>query len=113
MAVGEAEGLILAATDTLDAMQHDLWSRGERGDTFDDALRIGYRLRAVTAVRLAGQAVDLLHDAAGMNAITRPSMLERAWRDVHTATQHALLGVGRIEMAGRRLLGVDPGSLVI
>jgi alkylation response protein AidB-like acyl-CoA dehydrogenase len=113
MAVGEAEGLILAAEDTLGEKVRSLWSRGVRGEPFDDAIRVSYRLRAVTAVRLAGQAVDLLHDAAGMDGVKMPSALERAWRDVHTASQHTFIGIGRVEMAGRRLLGVDPGSLVI
>jgi hypothetical protein len=42
-----------------------------------------------------------------------PAALERAWRDVHTASQHAFLGIGRVEMVGRRLLGVDSDSVVI
>ena len=62
---------------------------------------------------LAIRAVDLLHDAAGMNSVMMPSALERAWRDVHTASQHVVLGVARLEVGGRVLLGLDPGSPVI
>ena len=47
-----------------------------------------------------------------MSAIAVPSPLERAWRDVHAASQHILLGVGRIEVAGRALLGLDPGFVI-
>jgi len=42
-----------------------------------------------------------------------PSALERAWRDVHTASQHVLLSVARLEITGRALLGLDPGAPVI
>ena len=112
MAVGEAEGLILAAEDALAAATTEAWRRGERGDPFDRATRVAFRMRLVTAARLAARAVDLLHDAAGMNAIAVPSPLERAWRDVHAASQHILLGVGRIEVAGRALLGLDPGFVI-
>ncbi len=112
MAAGEAEGLILAAEDTLAAAARGLWERGVRGDRFDLQTRVAFRMRLVTAVRLAGRAADLLHDAAGMHAIAVPSPLERAWRDVHVASQHVMLNVGRIEVAGRALLGLDPGPII-
>ena len=67
----------------------------------------------MTAARLAAQAIDLLHDAAGMNAVARDTVLERCWRDVHTMTQHIILSPARFEIAGRVLLGRDPGSTVI
>lgn len=113
MAVGEAEGLVLAAEDTLSAAVHDVWARGASECGFDDAARVQMRMRTVTAARLAIKAVDLLHDAAGMNGVLTSSPLERAWRDVHTASQHVVLNVGRIEVAGRVLLGLDPGSPII
>jgi alkylation response protein AidB-like acyl-CoA dehydrogenase len=67
----------------------------------------------VTAVRLAGQAVDLYHDVGGMSSVKQGSPLERIWRDVHTATQHILLNVARYEIIGRIVLGRDPGTPVI
>jgi indole-3-acetate monooxygenase len=113
MAVGEATGLLLAAEDTLRGGTDDLWARAVRRETFDDAARLDLRLRMVTAVRLSLRAVDLLIDAAGMSGVRIPSALERGWRDVHTASQHVLLSVGRLEVAGRMLLGLDPDSPVI
>ncbi|HEY5170457.1 MAG TPA: hypothetical protein VIK54_01900, partial [Acidimicrobiia bacterium] len=62
---------------------------------------------------LAAQAIDLLHDAAGMNAVARDTVLDRCWRDVHTMTQHIILSPARFEIAGRVLLGLDPGSPLI
>jgi hypothetical protein len=75
--------------------------------------RTRFRSRVVTATQLAARAVDLLHDAAGMNAIAAGTILERAWRDVHTATQHLLLNPARYDITGRVALGRDPGSAVI
>ena len=43
----------------------------------------------------------------------RPVAARRGWRDAHTASQHVLLSVGRVEVAGRLLLGLDPESPVI
>jgi alkylation response protein AidB-like acyl-CoA dehydrogenase len=48
-----------------------------------------------------------------MNAVTRDTVLERCWRDLHTMTQHIILSPARYEIAGRVLLGLDPGSPVI
>ena len=113
MAVGEAEGLLLAAEDTLAAGVQDIWEQGSRGEPFGQDDRIRLRLRMVTAARLALRVVDLVNDAAGMSGVRRPGALERAWRDAHTASQHILLAVGRLEVAGRLRLGLDPGSPVI
>ncbi len=113
MAVGEGTGLLLAAEDTLHGGTDDLWARAERAEPFDDAARLDLRLRMVTACRLSLRAVDLMIDAAGMSGVRIPAPLERGWRDIHTACQHVLLSVGRLEVAGRMLLGLDPGSPVI
>jgi alkylation response protein AidB-like acyl-CoA dehydrogenase len=113
MAVGEATGLVMAAEDTLRNGAADLWARAERNEAFDVDARLDLRLRMVTACRLALRAIDLLVDAAGMSGVRVPSPLERGWRDAHTASQHVLLSVGRVEVAGRLLLGLDPESPVI
>lgn len=113
MVVGEGEGLLLAAEDTLAAGIADIWAQGSRAEAFDTAARVRLRLRMVTAARLAVRVVDQINDAAGMAGIRRPGPLERAWRDVHTATQHVLLSVSRLEVGGRLLLGLDPESSVI
>ena len=113
MAAGEAEGLILAAEDALAAAAAEMWRRGESGAGFDLSTRVAFRMRLVTAVRLAGRAVDLIHDAAGMHTISGAvSPRARVWRDIHTSTQHVMLNVGRIEVAGRALLGLDPGFVI-
>jgi alkylation response protein AidB-like acyl-CoA dehydrogenase len=67
----------------------------------------------VTAVKLCAQAIDLLHDAAGMTAVQSGHVLERCWRDIHTMTQHVILGTTRYEVIGRIFLGLDPASPII
>jgi alkylation response protein AidB-like acyl-CoA dehydrogenase len=113
MAVGEGEGLLVAAEDTLAAGVADIWEQGARAEPFDQTARIRLRLRMVTAARLGLRVVDLVNDAAGMSGVRRPTPLERAWRDVHTASQHVLLAVGRLEVAGRLRLGLEPSSQLI
>ena len=113
IAVGEAEGLYLAARASLRESVDAAWARGLAAEPFDNETLARLRLGSVTATRLAAQAVDLLHDAAGMSSVKRGAVLERCARDMHTMTQHIILSPDRYEIAGRVLLGLDPGSPVI
>ncbi|MDQ1477148.1 MAG: indole-3-acetate monooxygenase [Actinomycetota bacterium] len=113
IALGEAQGLYQAAHAVLMDTVHSSWDRGIAHEPFDNAALARSRLGLVTAVQLAARAIDLLHDAAGMNAVSRDTVLDRCWRDVHTMTQHVVLSSARFEIAGRVLLGLDPGAPVI
>jgi alkylation response protein AidB-like acyl-CoA dehydrogenase len=113
IAVGEAQGLYQAARAVLLDTVRGVWARGEAGEPFDNAVLAKQRVGIVTAVRLSAQAIDLLHDAAGMNAVATGSVLDRCWRDAHTMTQHIILSPARYEIAGRILLGLEPGAPVI
>lgn len=111
--LGQAEGLLRAARAYLLESAAEVWRRGEAGRHFDVQAQASARLASVTAAKLAAQAVDLMHDAAGMNAVQTSSALERCWRDVHTITQHVILSTGRYEVIGRVLLGLPPGTPII
>jgi Acyl-CoA dehydrogenase, C-terminal domain len=45
--------------------------------------------------------------------VARDGVLDRCWRDVHTMTQHIVLSPARFEIAGRVLLGLEPGVPLI
>lgn len=111
--LGQAEGLVQAGRSYLFDAAEAAWRRGEQGLPFDAPARAAARLASVTATKLAAQAIDLVHDAAGMNAVQTSSDIDRCWRDVHTMTQHVILGTGRYEVVGRVMLGLDPGSPII
>jgi alkylation response protein AidB-like acyl-CoA dehydrogenase len=113
MQLAQAEGWLRAGRTYLYAANDEVWRLGGSGAAFDAPERAAARLAAVTAVKLAAQAVDLVHDAAGMNAVQTSCDIERCWRDVHTMTQHVILGTGRFEVIGRVLLGLPPGSPII
>jgi alkylation response protein AidB-like acyl-CoA dehydrogenase len=91
----------------------DAWRLGEADVPFDAPARAAARLASVTAARLAAMATDLVHEAAGMNAVQTSCDIARCWRDVHTITQHVILGAARYEVIGRVMLGLDPGSPLI
>ncbi len=109
----QAEGLLRAARAYFYQCHDEVWRKGEAGESFSLQDRALMRLANVTAAKLALQAVDLVADAAGMNAAKTSSPIERCWRDGHTAIQHVLLNTARFEVIGRVLFGLEPGSPVI
>jgi alkylation response protein AidB-like acyl-CoA dehydrogenase len=55
----------------------------------------------------AARAADAAYGLAGGSAIYASSPLERRFRDIHTATQHMMVGPTTWELAGRVLLGLE------
>jgi 3-hydroxy-9,10-secoandrosta-1,3,5(10)-triene-9,17-dione monooxygenase len=79
--------------------------RGEAADMLDRA-----RLRHDQAygVSRAVEAADLCFESSGGAALRDGHPLQRFWRDIHAARQHAINDYERAaEMYGRALLGVD------
>jgi alkylation response protein AidB-like acyl-CoA dehydrogenase len=113
MQVAQAQGWVEAAHAYLTAGVERVWQLGEAEVPLDDAARAAARLASVTAVKLAAQAVDHVHDPAGMNAVQESSELDRCWRDVHAMTQHVILGTARYEIVGRILMGLEPGFPIV
>jgi indole-3-acetate monooxygenase len=93
----------------LDAMQ-EIWDEAAVGRTPTLRQRAIARLAAVKAAEASAQAVDLLYNAAGGTALFESNPLERCFRDVHATTQHIGTQAANFELAGRVLLGLDPGT---
>jgi alkylation response protein AidB-like acyl-CoA dehydrogenase len=55
--------------------------------------------------------VDLVFHAAGTNALYRKYPLERYFRDIHAAVQHAAGLPIHYESAGQALLGLRPDGV--
>jgi alkylation response protein AidB-like acyl-CoA dehydrogenase len=113
MQLAQAEGWLQAGRAYLAQANEQAWRQGEAGVPFDDAARAAARLASVTAARLAAMAIDLVHEASGMNAVQTGCDITRCWRDVHTITQHVVLAPTRYEVVGRVMLGLEPGSPLI
>jgi indole-3-acetate monooxygenase len=95
--------------DSLDG----LWTTvAATGEASMDA-RANVQLAASHAVSSAVQAVDLMYAAAGANALYTNCPLERAFRDVHTITQHIGVHPRVMETTGRVLLGLEPDTRLL
>ena len=110
MAVGEAEGLILAAEDTLAAAVAET-GVGGRAMKASTCTR-GSRFACVWSLRYASPAGPPTCCTTPRACTDRSALTARARspRDVHVVSQHVMVNVGRIEVAGRALLGLDPAD---
>jgi len=91
----------------------EMWGTLERGAQPSTEERALVRLAASQAVQAAVRAVDIAYKLGGGSSIYESSRLQRQFRDIHTLTQHVMVGPSSFEAAGRALLGqeVPPGFL--
>jgi indole-3-acetate monooxygenase len=111
--VAEAEGLARSGRAFLiEAAEEVTEIARARGELLDRE-RALVRLAATQATRSAARAVDLVYEAGGGSAIYASSPLQRAFRDVHVATQHVMVAEPTLAAVGKVLLGVggDVGLL--
>lgn len=106
-----AEALLRAGRAFLDDAIGDAWAAATGTGTIGPEQRAALRLAATSAAKWSAEAVDLVHGAAGGTAVQeRASTLGRCFRDVHTVTQHIMVGSPTYDAVGRVLLGLDDGS---
>lgn len=108
--VAQAEALVGSGRAYVREATRDLWKTVERGERPSPEQRAVYRLAVAQGMANAVQAVDLMYSLGGASAIYAASRLDRCLRDVHTAAAHVWVAPDTYELAGRLLLGLDPGS---
>jgi indole-3-acetate monooxygenase len=108
--IAEADAIVNAARAYVFDAVGTLWRSLCAGKTPSDQEIAQGRLSLVHAMHEAVRAVDKVFHAAGTNAIYTRLPLERAFRDVHVAVQHAAGLPGYFESAGKVLLGLRPGD---
>jgi indole-3-acetate monooxygenase len=108
--VAEAEAILSAGRAYVLLAVGDLWTRASRGETDLDAAVVQARLAITHGMREAVRAVDLVFHAAGTNAVYERNPLERHFRDIHVAVQHAAGLPAHMEAAGKALLGLRPAE---
>jgi alkylation response protein AidB-like acyl-CoA dehydrogenase len=105
-AVGEAEAALRAARSLYYEAIEEAWAAAQGGGPVSDSLRLGLRLAATHAVRVAAEVARAMYDLGGGSAIYEDSPLQRRFRDAHTATAHFQVNPATWELAGRLLLGL-------
>jgi alkylation response protein AidB-like acyl-CoA dehydrogenase len=105
--VARAEGKLRAARALLFQAAAEAAHEAREKAAPSLSLRASLRLAACHAASEAAAAVDLVYHAAGASSIYASNPLQRHFRDVHVATQHAMVGTSVATLVGRVLLGVD------
>jgi indole-3-acetate monooxygenase len=108
--LAEAEAIVNGARAYVFDAVGRLWATLCAGETPSDQMIAQGRLALVHAMHESVRAVDKVFHAAGTNAIYARLPLERAFRDVHVAVQHAAGLPGYFESAGKALLGLRPSD---
>ncbi|MFG1885841.1 acyl-CoA dehydrogenase family protein [Micromonospora sp. NPDC049102] len=112
-AVAEAEALLGGGEELLRATVAECWRTALGSDPITVEQRARLRLAVTNAANSAAAAVDLAYRSGGGTSVYASSPLQRHFRDIHVATQHAMVGSDVVELAGGVLLGekVDPTRL--
>jgi alkylation response protein AidB-like acyl-CoA dehydrogenase len=108
--IAEADAIVNAARAYVFDAVGRLWWTLSAGRTPSDHEIAQGRLALAHGMHEAVRAVDKVFHAAGTNAIYTRLPLERAFRDVHVAVQHAAGLPGYFESAGKVLLGLRPSD---
>jgi alkylation response protein AidB-like acyl-CoA dehydrogenase len=111
-AVAEAEATLRAARAFLLETVHTTFEAATRQEVSLHH-RAELRLAYTHATRSAARVVDRMYEAAGGTAVYRASPLQRCLRDIHVATQHAMVAPPTLELIGGVLLGVDANTITL
>ena len=90
----------------------DMWKIVQAGTRPTLEQRAAVRLGCINAGMNAAQAVDIVYNLGGSDSIFEKHPLERCFRDVHAATQHAAVSPKGLEVVGRVFLGMEPKAVI-
>ena len=110
--IGRAEVHVRAAEALLHAAVDDMWRTVKTGRRVALEQRVQLRAGCVNAGLSAAAAVDIMYRLGGAASIFEGNRIERCFRDVHTAVQHAALAPRTLELIGRVRLGLDSPALL-
>jgi alkylation response protein AidB-like acyl-CoA dehydrogenase len=109
MQVAEAAMKIDTAVLHVRRAADDLDRAAEEGRHMDLTARARVRIDTALAARCCREAVEVLVAAHGTSSLADSNRLQRLWRDVHTASHHAITEWQvNLEVYGKALLGVEP-----
>ena len=101
-----ADAKVKAASAYVDDEVGRAWQQVLDDGRVSDEHRVGLRSAANHAAESAIDAIDLCYTAAGGAAVYRTSALQRIFRDVHVASQHAMVAQRVYEPVGRYRFGL-------
>jgi len=86
------------------------WQVAVAGGQPSDEQKRSIRLAATHATQTSAEVVESMYKAAGGAAVYKTSPIQRCFRDVFVATQHAMVAPRTYEVAGRMRLGLETST---
>jgi alkylation response protein AidB-like acyl-CoA dehydrogenase len=108
--VAHAETLLRSARAFLFEAVDDFWATALTGETPTLTQRAMVRMAICNVAQSSKEVVNLMYTAAGSSAVDERLPFAAQLRDVYAATQHIAFSPRTTEIAGRILLGLDPGT---
>jgi alkylation response protein AidB-like acyl-CoA dehydrogenase len=108
--VAHAETLLRAARAFLFEAVDDFWSVAVADETPTPVQRATVRMAICNVAEACKRVVNLMYSGAGSNAADERFPFAAQLRDIYAATQHVAFSDHYMEVAGRILLGLDPGT---
>lgn len=108
-AVGRADVALNAGRAYRAAVIAELWATIASGRETTRDQRARCRLASTYAADCARDAMDLMYRHGGSTSFKRESRLAECWRDLHVVGQTVTIAPEWYPIAGRALLGMDPG----
>ena len=108
-AVARADAILNAACLWRSACVADIWNTVAAGEQTTLTQRARCRAAAVHAGDAARQAMDMVYHFAGTTGFKTATRMAECWRDLHTVGQTGMVAPEWYPIAGRALLGMDPG----
>lgn len=108
--IAQAEARLRSARAFMYEAAAEAWDVVSAGNKLTIRDKATLRLSAAHAAIESAKVIDTAYTLAGSSSVYDGSILQRLFRDVHTATQHVSLNAANYETAGRVLLGLDPNT---
>jgi len=109
MQVADAAMKIDTATLHVHRAADDLDRHADDARQMDLVTRARVRIDTALAAKYCREAVEILVAAHGTSSLADANRMQRLWRDVHTASHHAITEWQvNLEVYGKALLGVEP-----
>jgi alkylation response protein AidB-like acyl-CoA dehydrogenase len=109
-ALGLAHARYRAARGYVMTTLEDMWATLCAGERVSIQQRTDFRLSNTHAHKESLTVVEAMYELAGGSALTVPSTLDRALRDVLATNQHVVASRSAYGIAGQYLLGLEPNA---
>ena len=110
LVLARAEAALLSARSfVFDVVDH-VWETCLRGDVPSAEERAQVHLATNQAMKAAVEGLDTVYRLSGASAVQHGQVMERCFRDLHTANQHIIFSDGLSKTYARLRLGLEPGG---